>query len=173
MARIYVADLAAYNAGSLHGKWIDLGQFADEEDLLAEIQANVLLPYHEEWAIHDYEGFGPIKVSEYEALHNVIAHSQALDQLSESEHAPFAVFISDVVGSLDYFNGDALAAVDEFHDRYLGEMSMLDYAYKLVEETDMLRGVSETVAHYFDYEAFARDLEMEMYYVQGYIFESN
>jgi len=50
--RIYVACLAAYNSGRLHGRWIDAAQ--DAEDIKAQI-AEMLKespePGAEEWAI--------------------------------------------------------------------------------------------------------------------------
>lgn len=51
--RIYVACLAAYNAGTLHGKWIEATQ--DIEDIWKEIRdmlASSPEPNSEEWAIH-------------------------------------------------------------------------------------------------------------------------
>jgi len=57
--RIYVADLAAYNNGRLHGVWINA--CLDPEDI--QEQVNKMLaespePDAEEYAIHDFEGFG-------------------------------------------------------------------------------------------------------------------
>ena len=62
--RIYVADLAAYNSGVLHGVWIDATQEVDE----IQAQINKLfktspVEYAEEFAIHDYEGFGSLSIS--------------------------------------------------------------------------------------------------------------
>ena len=67
--RIYVADLAAYNAGILHGVWIDATL---ELDVIQE-QVNTMLTASpeegaEEYAIHDYEGFDGYNLSEYEGL---------------------------------------------------------------------------------------------------------
>jgi len=59
--RIYVACLAAYNAGRLHGRWIDAAQ--DAADIQAEVRKMLAASPQadaEEWAIHDYEGFGPL-----------------------------------------------------------------------------------------------------------------
>jgi antirestriction protein len=42
-ARIYVACLASYNNGVLHGKWLDLADFYDEDDLQEAIQQQVLI----------------------------------------------------------------------------------------------------------------------------------
>ncbi|MCP4409315.1 MAG: antirestriction protein ArdA [Gammaproteobacteria bacterium] len=70
--RIYVADLAAYNAGKLHGVWIDAS--SDLETL--QEQVSVMLasspePDAEEYAIHDYEGFADYSLSKYEGLQSV------------------------------------------------------------------------------------------------------
>ena len=56
--RIYVACLAAYNNGVLHGRWIDAARGEDHiwEETRAMLAASPI-PDAEEWAIHDYEGF--------------------------------------------------------------------------------------------------------------------
>lgn len=77
--RIYVADLAAYNAGSLVGRWISLDGI-DSDELHEIIQSKVLMPGHEEWAIHDYEGFGSIPVGEYDSLENIVAHVERMGE---------------------------------------------------------------------------------------------
>lgn len=43
MVRIYVACLASYNNGVLHGAWFDLEDFADAEELHEEVQKQVLV----------------------------------------------------------------------------------------------------------------------------------
>src|SRR5713101_9164870 len=75
--RIYVASLSDYNAGRLHGAWINANQ--EPEELQAAISAMLAKskePIAEEWAIHDYEGFEPLRLSEYESIEHVsrIAH---------------------------------------------------------------------------------------------------
>jgi len=57
--RIYMACLAAYNNGKLHGVWIDATQDLDD----IQDQVNEMLEFSPEegaeaWAIHDYEGYG-------------------------------------------------------------------------------------------------------------------
>lgn len=81
MPRIYVADLAAYNAGRLVGEWIDLSEFDDVDDLTTKVETDILRKAktgHEEWAIDDYEGFGGIRVGEYDSLETVLSHAQRL-----------------------------------------------------------------------------------------------
>lgn len=47
MMKIYVACLASYNNGVLHGSWFDLEDFTDAEDLMAAVRQDVLItsPY--------------------------------------------------------------------------------------------------------------------------------
>jgi hypothetical protein len=66
---IYIADLAAYNAGYLRGIYVKPGEFADADELYAHIEAFITGPADrpagpimfdsEEWLVHDYID-GPI-----------------------------------------------------------------------------------------------------------------
>ncbi|MDQ3154018.1 MAG: antirestriction protein ArdA [Actinomycetota bacterium] len=67
--RIYVADLAAYNHGRLHGVWLDATRDVDE--LWADIRAMLAdspVPGAEEFAIHDFEDFTGYPLGEHENL---------------------------------------------------------------------------------------------------------
>src|ERR1700722_1252880 len=67
--RIYVASLSDYNAGRLHGEWLDAAQ--DPEAILAGISAMLAAspePGAEEWAIHDYEQFCGVRLCEDECI---------------------------------------------------------------------------------------------------------
>jgi len=63
--RIYVACLAAYNNGHLHGRWIDAtrGESHICEQTRA-MRAASPIEAAEEWAIHDYEGFEGAPISD-------------------------------------------------------------------------------------------------------------
>jgi len=146
--RIYVACLAAYNGGRLHGVWIDATQDLDE----IQEQVNVMLkespePDAEEWAIHDYEGFGGYGVSEYsgfEELHEIASFIEEYPELAGE-------LLSHFGGSLD----DAKKAVD---DNYSGcYKSLADYAEEL---TDNTAEVPEHLQFYIDYEKMGRDMEL-------------
>lgn len=70
--RIYIASLSDYNNGDLVGEWVDAAQSDDE---LAEAAQAVLAqsnePMAEEFAVFDYDGFGPLRLDEYESLTSV------------------------------------------------------------------------------------------------------
>ncbi|HET6538119.1 MAG TPA: antirestriction protein ArdA [Sphingopyxis sp.] len=70
--RIYVACLAAYNNGHLHGAWIDADQDADEiRDEIAAMLARSPIKDAEEYAIYDYEGFEGVTIKEYATIESV------------------------------------------------------------------------------------------------------
>lgn len=50
--------------------------------------------------------------------------------------------------------------VGESSDAHSEEKAIEDYAYQYVDDAGLLDGLNETVARYFDYEAFARDLRL-------------
>ena len=62
--RVYVACLASYNAGILHGRWVELDSTdaGINCDTLTEGTGAMLgespIKDAEEWAIHDFDGFG-------------------------------------------------------------------------------------------------------------------
>ena len=145
--KIYVACLAAYNGGRLHGVWIDATQDLDE----IQEQVNVMLKGSpeqdaEEWAIHDYEGFGGYSVSEYSGfgeLHNV---------------ASFIEEYPEIGGELlDHFS-DIEEAKNAAKGNYCGcYKSMADYAQELTEETSQ---IPEHLQYYIDYEKMGREMEL-------------
>ena len=70
--KIYVACLAAYNSGQLHGEWIAADQ--ETQEIYADIKSMLNKspePFAEEWAVHDYEGFGTISLSEWPDIERV------------------------------------------------------------------------------------------------------
>jgi len=82
--RIYVACLAAYNNGCLHGRWIDatLG----ESHIWAQTRAMLAaspIEEAEEWAIHDYEGFEGASVSEWASFESVAAMAEFIAEHEE------------------------------------------------------------------------------------------
>lgn len=147
---IYVACLAAYNAGTLHGKWIAAAQDAgslhgEVQELLKESPE----PFAEEWAIHDYEGFGKIRIDEYTPLSELSRLALLLEQHGE----PFAAYAAHV---------DTQSATEEtFLDAYRGHWdSEVAYAMDLFDEL-YANEVPEHLRAYIDYGGFAQDLFLD------------
>jgi len=79
--RIYVACLAAYNNGILHGRHIDatLGESHIWEQTGAMLEASPI-ETAEEWAIHDYEGFEGAQLSEYASFEHVADMAEFIEE---------------------------------------------------------------------------------------------
>lgn len=143
--RIYVACLAAYNSGHLHGKWIDANQSIEIiQEEINEILHTSPEQDAEEYAIHDSEFLG--NISEYAGLNEIIERAEFI-----AEHGEVAIALLDHYHDLK----DAMGAIDGYHGEYDSE---LDYAYRYVDETCMFENIPQTIQNYFDYESFARDL---------------
>lgn len=153
--RIYVACLAAYNAGRLHGRWIDANQDADAiRDEIAEmLAASPDFDGSEEWAIHDHEGLGDI--SEHEDIDRVAAIAAAIDQAGD-----------DAPALLAWLDAEHGRDPDDFEDVFRGAWdSLADYAESLWDEmgydADKASGGSWWhPARYVDWERMGRDLEL-------------
>ena len=69
--RIYIACLAAYNSGILHGRWIAATMPDEVQAEVRTMLAESPVPEAEEWAIHDHEGFEDVSVSDYASFESV------------------------------------------------------------------------------------------------------
>jgi antirestriction protein len=181
--RIYVACLASYNNGVLHGAWIDAVQDADE--IRSEIRNKVLLTSRFPNVVVDCPGCldtcqgnspdapcmrckGARKVPSAEeyAIHDYegfdgysVSEYEDLDTLAElarliEKHGSiYAAYVEHV--------GAKYASEDDFEDKYRGAYDRLeDYAHELLQDTGAFSGAPELLVNYFDYEAFTRDLEL-------------
>jgi len=150
--KIYVADLAAYVNGRLHGRWIEANQPA--EDIHEEIQEMLSEspePSAEEHAIHDYEHFGSFHLAEYEDIETVSALAQLIDEFGE--------IVASAVW--DHVAGNADEARRLLEDCYQGAWDSLEaWAEELLDSTGELDQVPEHLRPYIDVEAYARDLEL-------------
>ncbi len=152
--RIYVACLASYNAGTLFGKWIDADQSADK--IMSEISSMLRDSSEagaEEWAVHDYEGFGEISLSEWPDISRV----SIIAQLIEDHGDAFGLWYESQ-------DGRSIES-DELEERFLEQWqgahdSKEEFADYLLESTGQLAELPEWARGYFNFEAYARDLEL-------------
>jgi antirestriction protein len=146
--KIYVACLAAYDNGKLHGCWIEANQ--EPEEIYQAIRAMLNAspePDAEEWEIHDYEGFGSV---------------QHVNQSGIEKIAELAAFIAEheALGCavLEYFDGEIEVAESSLTDDYAGSYdSLANYAQEFTEATIE---IPTHLAYYIDYKAMAHDMEL-------------
>ncbi len=146
--RSYVACLAAYNNGYLHGAWIDADRDADEiRNEIAAMLARSPIEHAEEYAIHDYEGFESVEISEYAGIDTVARMGAFI-----VEHGTLGA------GLLAQFVGDMDQAKSTLEDCYHGQFaSLADYMEELTTESVT---IPEVLRYYVDWQAMARDAEM-------------
>lgn len=145
--RIYVACLAAYNNGRLHGRWIEA---TSPDEIRAEVRAMLAAspePDAEEWAIHDYEGFEGASLSEYASFETVCDLAEFL-----TEHGALAARIYQHCGNdLE----QARAAFEDYAGAY---RSAADFAEEL--HTELGTEIPESLVYYIDWQALARDMAL-------------
>jgi antirestriction protein len=146
--RIYVACLAAYNSGILHGTWIDAAQ--ETWTLWDEVSDMLIaspIAGAEEWAIHDHEGFGGVPISTYAGLDTIAALASFV-----AEHGELGMAL------LEHCDGDVEEARATLDDRYIGShASLADYVQEVTEEGT---AIPASLRYYIDWRAMARDAEM-------------
>lgn len=154
--RIWVGSLADYNAGILHGEWINADRDAEEvwqdiHDMLKQSPT----PGAEEWGVFDYEGFGGVPIAEYHPIEAITALACGI-----REHGlAFAGWAG--------LRADAPNVGESFEYAYLGEWDSIEaFADNIIEDLgiqDVIdRLVPEDLRHYvtIDIRGLARDLEM-------------
>ena len=144
---IYVACLASYNAGTLHGDWI----WADDADEMRDATRAMLArspePGAEEWAIHDHAGFEGARIEEYQSFETVAEIAAFIETRGE-------------VGAkvLEHYGQDLDDARRAFEDYRGAFRSLEDYAFGMVEECGP--EVPEAFRHYINWAAMGRDMEL-------------
>ena len=149
---VYVGTYHKYNCGSIAGAWIDITEYDNSEDFYQkcrELHADEVDP---ELMFQDWEGFPEGMASECSINWDFV---ESLKEACENnQEAAFLAFV-DLFNNCDY---------NTFSDAYRGVAKNEEaYARELVEDSGMLKDVPDSLARYFDYEAYARDLFMDGY----------
>jgi antirestriction protein len=97
--KVWIADLAAYNNGKLHGRWVNATDVDELNAAKDAILASSPEPGAEEWAIHDYDGFGGLtyKLGEYASFETVAR----IGALIEEHGDEFIAWVEAVEPDLD------------------------------------------------------------------------
>ncbi|UVJ38068.1 antirestriction protein ArdA [Arthrobacter sp. CJ23] len=123
---IYVASLADYVNGKLHGTWIDatIGAGAIHQKIQAMLAASKE-PAPEEWAIHDYKDFDPLRLSEFSDIDRVAAIAEHIKKYGPA----FASWLD--------FTDFGPADWHYFTEAYLGEYEDIEaYVEHVIDDLD-------------------------------------
>lgn len=153
--RIYVASLADYNAGRLLGRWIDANQPVEcIREQISEMLRESAEPKAEEWAIHDYDNFGELRLSEFEDLERVAEAARLME-----EHGP--VF----AGLANHFGGASNIAEARhwMEEGYRGAFdSVAEYAEEFLTDcyADVLNKLPGFIRYHIDFQGIGNDFEI-------------
>ncbi len=149
--RIYLTNLAQYNAGCLIGKWIDLP--LEEEELAIALKE--VLGSDEEYFITDYQA--NFRIEEFENLSELNNFVQRLSELYEHDQEKVIYLINCNC----YKRPEALERYADVI--YYEKMTLEEVAEEMVED-GMLGNLSDAVKGYLDFEKIARDLSFNGYH---------
>ena len=158
---IWAGSLSAYNNGTLLGEWLapeDYQTYSDFDKAIKKVTKNA-----EEVAIMDYDNcpdFG-----EYPCIESLYDFIVA----SKKSNVPFEALIKYAENQHISEPEDYINIITQAEDSYCGIWdNFQEYSDDFVDSTGMLSGVDNgepasffCVSAYFDYHAFARDLELD------------
>lgn len=145
--QIYVACLAAYNNGRLHGKWIDPTQEVEKiSKKISLMLAKSPEPGAEKYVIYDQTGLYDLEIEKDDSIEDI--QEKAFFILEHGELG--AKLLNYYRGHLGY----AEEAMESYHGDYDNE---LDYAAEFFNQC-YLEKMPETVRYYIDYESFKKDI---------------
>jgi antirestriction protein len=166
---IYVACLASYNNGVLHGVHIDLEEGIEESDVWDRIKAMLAEskePDAEEWAIHDFEGFHPIRLGESEWIGRVLVWAEGIREGGDA----YKHWVVDVLGR-DYGQDPSVYSLDNFRDAFIGEYdSLAAYGQEDFESAHSMDDVEKAVGniiHFVDWEEYGEHITEDCTVVQN------
>ena len=151
--KIYVACLESYINGILHGRWIDATKEVDDiESEITTMLNESSFREAEEWAIHDFDGFGDLHLGEYKnltSIYKIALFLQEHEELGEK--------------LLNYTGCDIDHAQTIIDDDYLGKYeSITHYAREL---TESCTEIPDGIKYYIDYKSMGKDMLLDDYMV--------
>ena len=153
LLKVFVTNLGKYNEGELIGEWVSLP--VDESELEEVLERIGINEQYEEYFITDFETeIDGLKVDEYSNLEELNELAAQLESLDEYDLEKVGAIIEAYGTELQ----EAIENIDNY--TYYSGKTLEEVAYEIVEECYNL---PEFALRYFDYEAFARDLEFDGY----------
>ena len=157
--KIYIACLAAYNSGILHGSWVNCDGL-DSNDIQVEID-KVLdsspIEDAEEYAIHDYdyeEGVN-FNFGEYEDIENIVAAQELCDSIDD--------YCSEAIEHALEYVIEIQDAKQWLENNYFGEYESIEgFGYEYAE----MCGISSDnpLYNYVDFERYGEGILQDMSY---------
>jgi len=167
-AKVYVADLMEYNNGRLVGKWFNLSDYSSGAELMEAIQEMLdeqtkkdkYGDVHEEWAVHDFEGFPRSFYSEYMGESD-FDNIYEIMKVADSSNLPVDVLM-EAMSDLGY-EDNAERVAEAYYSSVPASMGneFRDFAYEYIDSIGSITDAVSNPEYYFDYESFGSDARMD------------
>ncbi|ECG0483559.1 antirestriction protein ArdA [Salmonella enterica] len=157
---VYVGTWHKYNTGSIAGRWFDLVTFDGEGEFVAACRTLHQDETDPELMFQDFEGFPGNMASECHINWDYVEDFRQAQ--GEGCEDAYNIWVDDT-GETDF---------DTFRDAWWGAADSEEaFTVEFVNDTGLLTGISEEIARYFDYEAYARDLFLDSFtFIDGHVF---
>ena len=168
-AEIYVADLAEYNNGRLVGKHLKLSDYSSGAEVMEAIQEildeqtakDKFGEVHEEYAIHDFEGFPrsfyheSMGEKDFEKLYQIA-------DVANDRGIPIDVLM-EAVADFGADEDQIEAIADAYYSSVPSSMGneSRDFAYEYIDSIGSITDAVSNPDFYFDYESFGSDARMD------------
>ena len=151
---IYCGTYGKYNEGNLRGMWVDLSTFDSYEDFVNFC-----------YAIHADEEDPELMYQDYENMPRSLYHEsmgeKGFEKIMEYCELCDEYSVEAVEDFLKFYSPEDL---DNMEDAYVGVFdSKEDFAEEIVSDCYELDKMMGSLADYFDYNAYARDLFINDY----------
>jgi len=164
---IYVGTYKKYNEGSLFGKWLNLSDYSDYDELLEVMKELHQDEYHPEFMLQDYENcsfFEKLGLIGESYLSNEIF--EIAEQINDSSYdlEIFEAYL-DCIGKMDF-----QSIYDGVINYYIGEYSDDETFAQYILEENIPDSLPNYI--YIDWEVTARSLMYDYFESDGHYFKS-
>ncbi|WP_454047296.1 antirestriction protein ArdA [Chryseobacterium sp. Marseille-Q8038] len=164
---IYVGTYSKYNNGSLYGKWLNLSDYSDYDELLETMNDLHKDEHDPEFMFQDYEHcelFEKLGLIGESYLSNEIF--EIAEQINDSSYnlEIFEAYV-DCIGKMDFSS-----IYDGVVSYYMGEFSDNEVFAQYLLEMDIPESLPNYI--YIDWEATARNLMFDYFESSGHYFRS-
>lgn len=165
---IYVGTFGKYASGSLAGAWLNVADYAGEDEFFAACKELHKDEEGPEFMFQDFENLPKGMAGECWINPELFEMAAALADMDESEAEAYGIFC-------DYQGTGGDLSLKHFRECYMGQYdSEEDFAEQFADECGYLDQIPQNLRYYFDFEKFARDLFLDGFYFDaGHVFDFN
>lgn len=148
--KVFVSNLAKYNAGELNGQWTTLPVDDVNKDILDKLDlgGDSKHGYHHDWFISDYEA--PFKIDEYDDLYALNELAEALESYDTIEDVynaiddKEAIYLPELFDDLDeLIEVLGVDPVEAVRATFFGKIQNWDDDYFFINEVGNFESMSE------------------------------